>query len=26
LWWSESNGWSLTWLSVQLIEQGIGLH
>ena len=26
LWWSEPNGWSLTWLSVQLIEQGIGLH
>lgn len=26
LWWSEQNGWSLTWLSVQLIEQGIGLH
>ena len=26
LWWSEHNGWSLTWLSVQLIEQGIGLH
>lgn len=26
LWWSEVNGWSLTWLSVQLIEQGIGLH
>jgi len=26
LWWNESNGWSLTWLSVQLIEQGIGLH
>jgi transposase InsO family protein len=26
LWWSVHNGWSLTWLSVQLIEQGIGLH
>jgi hypothetical protein len=26
LWWSEQNGWSLTWLSVQLIEQGIELH
>jgi transposase InsO family protein len=26
LWWSEQNGWSLTWLSVRLIEQGIGLH
>jgi hypothetical protein len=26
LWWSEQNGWSLTWLSVQLIAQGIGLH
>jgi Integrase core domain len=26
LWWAEHNGWSLTWLSVQLIEQGIGLH
>jgi transposase InsO family protein len=26
LWWSEHHGWSLTWLSVQLIEQGIGLH
>ncbi len=26
LWWNESNGWSLTWLSVQLITQGIGLH
>jgi len=26
LWWAEHNAWSLTWLSVQLIEQGIGLH
>ncbi len=26
LWWSEHNGWGLTWLSVQLIEQGIRLH
>jgi len=26
LWWGEQNGWSLTWLSVQLIEQGISLH
>ena len=26
LWWSEQNGWGLTWLSVQLIEQGIRLH
>jgi len=26
LWWSEQNGWGLTWLSVQLIEQGIELH
>jgi len=25
LWWSEPNGWGLTWLSVQLIEQGIRL-
>ncbi len=25
LWWSASNGWGLTWLSVRLIEQGIGL-
>jgi transposase InsO family protein len=25
LWWSEQNGWGLTWLSVQLIRQGIGL-
>ena len=25
LWWSTSNGWGLTWLSVQLIEQGIQL-
>ena len=25
LWWSEHNGWGLTWLSVQLIEQGIRL-
>jgi transposase InsO family protein len=26
LWWSEHNGWGLTRLSVQLIEQGIVLH
>jgi transposase InsO family protein len=26
LWWSETNGWGLTWLSVRLIEQGIELH
>jgi transposase InsO family protein len=26
LWWSEQNGWGLTWLSVQLIVQGIRLH
>jgi hypothetical protein len=26
LWWSEHNGWGLTRLSVQLIEQGIALH
>ena len=25
LWWSEQNGWGLTWLSVQLNEQGIRL-
>jgi len=25
LWWSEQNGWGLTWLSVQLIGQGIRL-
>lgn len=25
LWWSPSNGWALTWLSVRLIEQGIRL-
>jgi transposase InsO family protein len=25
LWWSASNGWSLTWLSVRFIEQGIRL-
>jgi len=25
LWWSEPNGWGLTWLSVRLIEQGIEL-
>ena len=25
LWWSVHNGWGLTWLSVQLIEQGIRL-
>src|SRR5260370_41594266 len=25
LWWSTSNGWGLTWLSVRLIEQGIRL-
>ncbi len=26
LWWSEHNGWGLTRLSVQLIEQGVRLH
>jgi transposase InsO family protein len=26
LWWSETNGWGLTWLSVRLIGQGIELH
>ncbi len=26
LWWAVQNGWGLTWLSVQLIEQGITLH
>jgi len=26
LWWSPSNGWALSRLSVRLIEQGIGLH
>ena len=26
LWWSETNGWGLTLLSVRLIEQGIELH
>lgn len=26
LWWSPSNGWALSRLSVGLIEQGIGLH
>lgn len=25
LWWSASNDWALTWLSVRLIEQGIRL-
>jgi len=25
LWWSAHNGWGLTWLSVQMIEQGIHL-
>lgn len=25
LWWSSTNGWGLTWLSVRLIEQGIRL-
>jgi len=26
LWWSMTNGYGLTWLSVRLIEQGIRLH
>jgi transposase InsO family protein len=26
VWWSTTNGYGLTWLSVRLIEQGIGLH
>lgn len=26
LWWSSTNGYGLTWLSVRLIEQGIHLH
>jgi transposase InsO family protein len=26
VWWSTMNGYGLTWLSVALIEQGIGLH
>lgn len=26
VWWSTSNGYGLTWLSVGLIEQGIRLH
>lgn len=26
LWWSTTNGYGLTWLSVRLIEQGIRLH
>ena len=26
LWWSMTNGYGLTWLSVWLIEQGIRLH
>ena len=25
-WWSTTNGYGLTWLSVRLIEQGIRLH
>ncbi len=25
-WWSTTNGFGLTWLSVWLIEQGLGLH
>lgn len=25
MWWTAFNGWGLTWLSVQLIEQGIRL-
>ena len=25
-WWSSTNGYGLTWLSVRLIEQGIQLH
>ena len=26
IWWGTKNGYGLTWLSVRLIEQGIGLH
>lgn len=26
VWWSTTNGYGLTWVSVRLIEQGIGLH
>jgi transposase InsO family protein len=26
VWWGSKNGYGLTWLSVRLIEQGIGLH
>jgi transposase InsO family protein len=26
VWWGTRNGYGLTWLSVRLIEQGIGLH
>jgi len=26
VWWSTTNGYGLTWLSVRLIEQGIRLH
>ena len=26
LWWSPTNGWGLTWLSIGLIEQGITLR
>lgn len=26
LWWSNTNGYGLTWLSVRLIQQGIQLH
>lgn len=26
VWWGTSNGYGLTWLSVRLIEQGIGLY
>ena len=26
VWWGTKNGYGLTWLSVRLIEQGIGLH
>ena len=26
VWWGTKNGYGLTWLSVRMIEQGIGLH
>jgi transposase InsO family protein len=26
VWWGTKNGYGLTWLSVRLMEQGIGLH